>query len=116
MKVKYLQEKIKDWNPNDDIVFCRYSYNSEAYTHITDVAVKHCRPKKKKYYHKDCANYEMVNVKDSKIGYCNKFNEIIQFPTHYGCSHFEHTDSGIVYCLNCEVCSKGYTCKGIMGE
>lgn len=113
MKVKYLQEKIKDWNPNDDIVFCEYDYSSEAYTRITKAVVKHCRPRKKKYYHKHCANYEMVNVKDSKVGYCNKFNEVIQFPTHFGCSHFKHYDSDIVYCLECDSCSKGYTCKGI---
>ena len=93
MKVKYLQEKIKDWNPNDDIVFCEYDYSSEAYTRITKAVVKHCRPRKKKYYHKHCANYEMVNVKDSKVGY--------------------HYDSDIVYCLECDSCSKGYTCKGI---
>ena len=37
MKVKQLQERIKDWNPNDDIVFCEYDYNSEAYTRITKV-------------------------------------------------------------------------------
>lgn len=113
MKVKHLQEKIKDWNPNDDIVFCEYDYNSEAYTRITKVDVKHCRPKKKRYYHKDCTNYEMIKVKDSKVAYCNKFNEVLQFPTHFVCSHFKHIDKSIVYCLECDSCSKSYTCKGI---
>ena len=113
MKVKYLQEKIKDWNPNDDIVFCKYDYNSEAYTNITEVVVKHCRPRKGDYYHKHCANYEMVKVKDSEVAYCNRFNEVLQFPTQYGCDYFKHPDSDIVYCLECDFCSKGYTCKGI---
>lgn len=113
MKVKQLQEKIKDWNPNDDIVFCEYDYNSEAYTSITKVDVKHCRPRKKEYYHKHCANYEMVKVKDSEVAYCNRFNEVLQFPTSYSCSHFKHIDKSIVYCLECDSCSKGYTCKGI---
>ena len=113
MKVKQLQEKIKNWNPNDDIVFCEYDYSSEAYTSITKVVVKHCRPRKDDYYHKHCANYEMVKVKDSEVAYCNRFNKVLQFPTQYGCDYFKHPDSDIVYCLECDSCSKGYTCKGI---